>query len=113
MLTEGLGSEYKILGCKFKPYACCHELCPPIRMAQQLQEDHGIKPQDVEKIRIGLNHITAENQLKEAETPLHAQAPLVDRAIGIATHADGFIAPNSQVETAANPAVGTGSFNLA
>ena len=83
MLTEGLGSEYKILGCKFKPYACCHELCPPIRMAQQLQEDHGIKPQDVEKIRIGLNHITAENQLKEAETPLHAQNhPAV--AIGIA-----------------------------
>ena len=28
---------------------------------------------DIEKIRIGLNHITAENQLKVAETPLHAQ----------------------------------------
>lgn len=82
-LTEGLGAEYKILGCKFKLYACCHELCPPIRMAQQLQTEHGIKPHEVEKIRIGLNHITAENQLKIAETPLHAQNhPAV--AVGIA-----------------------------
>ncbi len=32
-LTEKLGEEYKILSCKFKPYACCHELCPPIRLA--------------------------------------------------------------------------------
>ena len=72
-LTEGLGTEFKMLGCKFKPYACCHELCPPIRMALQAQKEHGIRPEDVRKIRIGLNHITAENQLKVAETPLHAQ----------------------------------------
>jgi 2-methylcitrate dehydratase PrpD len=72
-LTEGLGSEYKILACKFKPYACCHELCPPITMALEAQKKHDIKPEDVVKIRIGLNHITAENQLKVAETPLHAQ----------------------------------------
>jgi len=82
-LTDGLETEYKILGCKFKPYACCHELCPPIRMALQLQEEHEIRPEDVEKIRIGLNHITAENQLKVAQTPLHAQNhPAV--AVGIA-----------------------------
>ncbi|MBT3283312.1 MmgE/PrpD family protein [Candidatus Bathyarchaeota archaeon] len=82
-LTDGLGTEYKILGCKFKPYACCHELCPPIRMALQLREEHDIKPDDVKKIRIGLNHITAENQLKVAKTPLHAQnQPAV--AVGIA-----------------------------
>ena len=72
-LTEGLGTEYKIMGCKFKPYACCHELCPPISLALKAQKEHGIKPEDIEKIRIGLNHITAENQLKVAETPLHAQ----------------------------------------
>ncbi len=72
-LTEGLGSEYKLLKCKFKPYACCHELCPPINMALELQEKHGIEPDDIQKIRIGLNHVTAENQLKVAETPLHAQ----------------------------------------
>jgi 2-methylcitrate dehydratase PrpD len=72
-LTEGLGTEFKILGCKFKPYACCHELCPPIRLALQTQREHGVKSEDIEKIRIGLNHITAENQLKVAQTPLHAQ----------------------------------------
>lgn len=72
-LTEKLGMEYKILGCKFKPYACCHELCPPISLALQAQKEHLIKPEDIEKIRIGLNHVTAENQLKVAETPLHAQ----------------------------------------
>ena len=72
-LTENLGSEYKILGCKFKPYACCHELCPPITMALEIQREHGLNPEDIVKIRIGLNHVTAENQLKVAETPLHAQ----------------------------------------
>lgn len=83
-LIDGLGAEFKILGCKFKPYACCHELCPPIRMALQLQAEHGIKPEDVEKIRIGLNHITAENQLKVAQTPLHAQNhPAVAVAIAL------------------------------
>lgn len=72
-LTEGLGTNYKILACKFKPYACCHELCPPITMALELQKKHRIRPDYIVKIRIGLNHVTAENQLKVAETPLHAQ----------------------------------------
>ena len=83
-LTEGLGEDYKLLQCKFKPYACCHELCPPIRMALELQSEHGIEIEDIEKIRIGLNHITAENQLKVAETPLHAQNhPAVAVAIAL------------------------------
>ncbi len=83
-LTEGLGTDYKILKCKFKPYACCHELCPPIKMALDLQEENGIEIDDIEKIRIGLNHITAENQLKVAETPLHAQNhPAVAVAIAL------------------------------
>jgi len=83
-LTEDLGKDYKLLKCKFKPYACCHELCPPIRMTMELKKKHGIKPEDVAKIRIGLNHITAENQLKVAETPLHAQNhPAVAVAIAL------------------------------
>jgi 2-methylcitrate dehydratase PrpD len=72
-LTEKLGEEYKLMGCKFKPYACCHELCPPITMALEMKKKHSIKTEDITKIRIGLNHVTAENQLKVAETPLHAQ----------------------------------------
>ena len=83
-LTEALGTEFKILKCKFKSYACCHELCPPITMALELQKQHGIKIDDIEKIKIGLNHVTAENQLKVAETPLHAQNhPAVAVAIAL------------------------------
>jgi 2-methylcitrate dehydratase PrpD len=83
-LTERLGEEYKIMGCKFKPYACCHELCPPIRLALQAKEEYGFEYEDVERIMIGLNHITAENQLKVAETPLHAQNhPAVAVAIAL------------------------------
>jgi 2-methylcitrate dehydratase PrpD len=83
-LTEGLGEVYKLLGCKIKRYACCHELCPPIRMSLELQEEHGIEPEDVEEIKIGLNHITAENTLQVAETPLHAQNhPAVAVAIAL------------------------------
>lgn len=83
-LTEGLGEGYKIMGCKFKPYACCHELCPPIRLALQAKEEYGFEYDDIEEIRIGLNHITAENQLQVAETPLHAQNhPAVAVAIAL------------------------------
>ena len=83
-LTEGLGTDYKLMKCKFKPYACCHELCPPISMALELQQKHGIKIENIAKIRIGLNHVTAENQLKVAETPLHAQNhPAVAVAIAL------------------------------
>jgi 2-methylcitrate dehydratase PrpD len=83
-LTEGLGEEYKIMGCKFKPYACCHELCPPIRLSLQAKKEYGFEYEDIEKISIGLNHITAENQLKIAETPLHAQNhPAVAVAIAL------------------------------
>lgn len=72
-LTEGLGEVYKLLGCKIKRYACCHELCPPIRMSLEIQKEHEFEAEDVEEIKIGLNHITAENTLQVAETPLHAQ----------------------------------------
>jgi len=72
-LLDGLGEEFKIMDAKFKPFACCHELCGPIRLALKAQREHDIKIEDIEKIRIGLNHVTAENQLKVAETPLHAQ----------------------------------------
>ena len=83
-LVEGLGETYKLLECKFKPYACCHELCSPIRMALELKDKHGINPRDIKSIKIGLNHVTAENQLKEAETPLHAQNhPAVAVAIAL------------------------------
>ncbi len=83
-LTEGLGEVYKLLGCKIKRYACCHELCPPIRMTLDLQKEHGIEPEDVVEIKIGLNHITAENTLQVAETPLHAQNhPAVAVAIAL------------------------------
>jgi 2-methylcitrate dehydratase PrpD len=83
-LTEKLGAEYKILSCKFKPYACCHELCPPISLALEAQKKYGIRPEDIVEIKIGLNHVTAENQLKVAETPLHAQNhPAVAVAIAL------------------------------
>lgn len=83
-LTEGLGEEFSIMTAKFKPYACCHELCGPIRLALKAKKEHGIEPEDVKQIKIGLNHVTAENQLKVAETPLHAQNhPAVAVAIAL------------------------------
>ncbi len=82
-LTEELGEQYSIMDAIFKPYACCHELSGPIRLALKAKKEHDIESEDIEKIRIGLNHVTAENQMKVAETPLHAQNhPAV--AVGIA-----------------------------
>lgn len=83
-LTEDLGEKFSIEDAIFKPYACCHELCGPIRLALKANEEHDIEPDEIEKIKIGLNHVTAENQLKVAETPLHAQNhPAVAVAIAL------------------------------
>ena len=83
-LTELLGEKYEIMHCKIKPFACCHEVSGPVRLALGIVNKYDIKPEEIEKISIGLNKTTAENTLKVAINPLQAQNhPAVAVAIAL------------------------------
>jgi 2-methylcitrate dehydratase PrpD len=83
-LTEGLRKDFKIMNCKIKPFACCHELSGPVRLALEMLKRYKIKPEGIERIAIGLNKTTAENDFKVAHTPLDAQNhPAVAVAIAL------------------------------
>jgi len=83
-LIEQLGKRFEIMNCKIKPFACCHELGGPIRLALEIHKKYKIKPEEIEKIAIGTNRTTAENDLKVARTPLDAQNhPAVATAIAL------------------------------
>jgi 2-methylcitrate dehydratase PrpD len=83
-LTERLGKDFKIMNCKIKPFACCHELSGPIRLALEILKRYKVRPDEIEKIAIGTNRTTAENDLKVARTPLDAQShPAVAAAIAL------------------------------
>ena len=83
-LTEGLGRDFRIMSCKIKPFACCHELSGPVRLALEMLKRYNIRPEEIEKITIGMNKTTAENDFKVAHTPLDAQNhPAVAVAIAL------------------------------
>lgn len=84
-LTEQLGTRFEIMNCKIKPFACCHELGGPIRLALEILKKYQVRPDEIEKIAIGTNRTTAENDFKVARTPLDAQNhPAVATAIALA-----------------------------
>jgi 2-methylcitrate dehydratase PrpD len=84
-LTEQLGQRFEIMKCIIKPFACCHELGGPIRLALELSKTYKIRPEEIVKIAIGTNRTTAENDLQVARTPLDAQNhPAVATAIALA-----------------------------
>ena len=83
-LTDQLGQRFEIMNCKIKPFACCHEIGGPIRLALELIKTHKLRPEEIEKIAIGTNKTTAENDLQLARTPLDAQNhPAVATAIAL------------------------------
>jgi len=72
------------MSCKIKPFACCHELSGPVRLALEMLKRYNIRPEEIEKITIGMNKTTAENDFKVAHTPLDAQNhPAVAVAIAL------------------------------
>jgi len=54
LLTRDLGRSFAIMSVSIKPYACCRYNHGLIDGVLQLQRAHGIRPQDVERIRLGV-----------------------------------------------------------
>ena len=52
-ILDKLGSRFEILRTSVKPHSCCRYMQPPIDGILTLVRDHGIRPDDVERVRLG------------------------------------------------------------
>jgi 2-methylcitrate dehydratase PrpD len=53
-ITDGLGADFQILRTAVKPHSCCRYTQAPIDATLQLVKEHNLKPQDIERITIGM-----------------------------------------------------------
>lgn len=53
-VLEGIGSGFEILRTSVKPYACCRYMQPPIDALLKMTKENDLKPDQVEKVRLGL-----------------------------------------------------------
>lgn len=60
-ITEGLGSEFKVMEMAFKPHAACRYAHGPIDAAQSIFSEEGITINDVDSVEVGLCEL-AERQ---------------------------------------------------
>jgi 2-methylcitrate dehydratase PrpD len=56
LLTDGLGSDWRVAAYSFKPYPCCRCNHTPIGIGIELHQ-RGIKPADVAAIEIGMGNV--------------------------------------------------------
>ncbi len=90
-LLDGLGERFEICHVYFKPYPCCrhyHAVMDGIRL---LREQHGIKPQDVAAMRLGIyavgvhghDHKHCDSLLDaQMSAPVGAALALIDAEVG-------------------------------
>jgi 2-methylcitrate dehydratase PrpD len=71
-LTEGLGDGFALMETGIKPHACCRYCQSPIDGALTLRALHGIRPEAVEKVTVGL---VAQGIKNVAEDPERRRAP--------------------------------------
>ncbi|MBM4340424.1 MAG: MmgE/PrpD family protein [Deltaproteobacteria bacterium] len=53
-VLEGIGSGFEILRTSVKPYACCRYMQPPIDAILKIMKENNFKPEQVEKVNLGL-----------------------------------------------------------
>ena len=70
---EEIGKEFDLVNVLLKPYATCADFHGAIRLVLNLQKEHNIKAEDVERVWIGVDSISKKYDSKEVETLLHAQ----------------------------------------
>lgn len=55
-LRAGLGERFEFEQLSYKPYPCCRFNHAAIAAALQLRAQHGITPEQIARVRVGLNH---------------------------------------------------------
>ena len=97
VLRDGLGQRFEFVELSYKPYPCCRFNHTTIEAALQLRAKAGIRPEDVRRVRVGLNHqayqavCTPVEVRKAPRTIVQAQfsipyvvaCALVDGAVGL------------------------------
>jgi 2-methylcitrate dehydratase PrpD len=71
-LLRGLGREYEITGCYFKPYSACKYLHSSIEAASKIWQKHKPAPNDIEKINIATNAASASRANYEIKSHVSA-----------------------------------------
>jgi 2-methylcitrate dehydratase PrpD len=63
-VLEGIGSNFEILRTSVKPHACCRYMQPPIDGVLKIVNENNLRPEQVEKIKVGVlragAHLVAE-----------------------------------------------------
>jgi 2-methylcitrate dehydratase PrpD len=73
-VLEGIGSEFKILRTSVKPHACCRYMQPPIDGVLKIVTDNDLRPDQVEKVRLGLLRAGAHLIADPIEKKYHPQS---------------------------------------
>lgn len=53
-VLDGIGSSFEIMRTSIKPHACCRYMQPPIDGILKIMEENQIKPEEVEKVTLGI-----------------------------------------------------------
>jgi 2-methylcitrate dehydratase PrpD len=53
-VLEGIGSGFEILRTSVKPHACCRYMQPPIDGVLKIVQENNLRPEQVEKIKVGV-----------------------------------------------------------
>jgi len=68
-VLEGIGSGFEILRTSVKPHACCRYMQPPIDGVLKIVKENNLRPDQVEKLRVGIlkagAHLIAEPAKKK------------------------------------------------
>ena len=73
-VLEGMGSRFEILRTSVKPHACCRYMQPPIDAVLKIAKENNLRPEQVEKIRLGLLRAGAHLIADPMEKKYHPQS---------------------------------------
>jgi 2-methylcitrate dehydratase PrpD len=72
-VLAGIGSGFEILRTSIKPYACCRYMQPPIDAILNIEKENDLRPDQVERVRLGLLRAGAGLIAEPKEKKYHPQ----------------------------------------
>ncbi len=73
-VLEGIGSGFEILRASVKPHACCRYMQPPIDGVLKIVKENDLRPDQVERVRLGLLRAGAPLIAEPRENKYHPQS---------------------------------------
>jgi 2-methylcitrate dehydratase PrpD len=73
-VLEGIGSGFEILRTSIKPHACCRYMQPPIDGVLKIMKENDLRPDQVERVRLGLLRAGAPLIAEPRENKYHPRS---------------------------------------